>query len=60
MIAKAPGQNPDLMSYLFGNIPIVKQHLSHIIWAMIVIPGLLVLFGAWKARRQAAGAPHLK
>jgi membrane-associated protein len=32
--------------YFFGNLPWVKQHLSQIIWAMIVIPGLLVLFGA--------------
>ncbi len=43
-----------LVGYLFGNIPLVQRHLSHIIWAMIVIPGLLVLFGAWKARRAAA------
>ncbi len=39
--------------YLFGNIPLVKQHLSHIIWAMIFIPGVLVLLGAWRARRAA-------
>jgi membrane-associated protein len=37
--------------YLFGNIPWVKQHLDKIIWAMILIPGLLAIFGAWKARR---------
>ena len=36
---------------LFGNIPLVQQHLSHIIWAMMAVPGALVLFGAWKARR---------
>ncbi len=41
--------------YLFGNIPWVKQHLSHIIWAMIAVPGALVLLGAWKARRSAQG-----
>ncbi len=40
-----------LMGYLFGNVPWVKAHLSHIIWAMIALPGLLVLAGAWKARR---------
>ncbi len=39
--------------YLFGNIPWVKQHLDKIIWAAILLPGLLVLFGAWKARRTA-------
>ena len=41
-----------LAGYLFGNIPLVKQHLSHIIWAMILIPGVLVLFGAWKSGRS--------
>jgi membrane-associated protein len=38
--------------YLFGNIPWVKLHLDKIIWAAIVLPGLLVLLGAWKARRK--------
>jgi membrane-associated protein len=37
--------------YLFGNIPFVKQNLDKIIWAMILLPGLIALFGAWKARR---------
>ncbi len=45
-----------LAGYLFGNLPWVKAHLSHIIWAMILIPGLVVLFGAWKARRQKVSA----
>ena len=40
--------------YLFGNIPWVKEHLDKIIWAAIIIPGLLVIFGAWKAKRKAA------
>jgi membrane-associated protein len=39
--------------YLFGNLPFVQQHLSKIIWALILIPGLIALFGAWKASRQA-------
>jgi membrane-associated protein len=39
--------------YLFGNIPWVKEHLDKIIWGAILLPGLLVLFGAWKARRTA-------
>ena len=43
-----------LAGYLFGNIPWVQTNLSTIIWAMIVIPGLVVLFGAWKTRRAAA------
>ena len=41
-----------LAGYLFGNIPWVKEHLDKIIWAAILLPGLLVLFGAWKARRR--------
>jgi len=42
--------------YVFGNIPWVKENLDKIIWAAIFIPGLLVLFGAWKAKRKAAQA----
>jgi membrane-associated protein len=37
--------------YLFGNIPWVKEHLDKIIWAMILIPGMVAIFGAWKSRR---------
>ena len=40
--------------YFFGNLPFVKVHLDKIIWALIFIPGLIILLGAWKARRQAA------
>ena len=39
--------------YFFGNIPIVKANLEKIIWAMILIPGLLVIYGAWKAGRAS-------
>jgi membrane-associated protein len=45
-----------LAGFLFGNIPLVKQHLSHIIWATILIPGLVVIFGAWRSRRGSAAA----
>lgn len=44
------------IGYFFGNIPFVKTHLDKIIWAMILIPGLIVIFGAWKARRKAGNA----
>ncbi|HEY2976838.1 MAG TPA: VTT domain-containing protein [Burkholderiaceae bacterium] len=37
--------------YLFGNLEWVQKHMSAIIWSMIVLPGLLALFGAWRARR---------
>jgi membrane-associated protein len=40
--------------YFFGSIPWVKENLDKIIWGMILLPGLLVLAGAWKARRNAA------
>lgn len=41
------------VGYFFGNIPFVKMHLDKIIWAMIMIPGLVIVYGAWKARRNA-------
>ena len=41
------------VGYLFGNLPIVQQHLSKVIWALIIVPGLIALFGAWKARQAA-------
>ncbi len=44
------------IGYFFGNIPFVKTHLDKIIWATILVPGVLVVFGAWKARRQAIRA----
>ena len=46
--------------YLFGNIPIVKAHLEKIIWAMILIPGLLVIYGAWKAGRSTEAQNSVK
>jgi membrane-associated protein len=45
--------------YFFGSVPWVKENLEKIIWAMILVPGALVVWGAWKARRksvQAAGS----
>ena len=40
------------VGYFFGNFPFVKAHLDKIIWAMILIPGLVVVYGAWKTRRK--------
>ncbi|MES2887452.1 MAG: DedA family protein [Pseudomonadota bacterium] len=45
-----------LAGYLFGNIPIVQQHLEKIIWALIIVPTLIVVYGGWRARRSAATA----
>ncbi len=39
------------LGYAFGNVPWVQTNLSKIIWAMIVIPGLIVLLGAWRSSR---------
>ena len=43
-----------LAGYLFGNMPWVQANLSKIIWALILVPGLIALFGAWRAGRQPA------
>ncbi|ALV07632.1 DedA family protein [Roseateles depolymerans] len=45
-----------LAGYLFGNIPFVQTHLSKIIWAMILIPGLIAIYGGWKASRKPVQA----
>ena len=46
-----------MAGYLFGDLPWVKANLDKIIWGAILIPGVLVLLGGWRARRkQAAGA----
>ena len=44
-----------LAGYLFGNIPWVKDNLDKIIWALILVPGLIAIIGAVRGRlRQAA------
>ncbi|MBL0730943.1 DedA family protein [Piscinibacter sp. HJYY11] len=45
-----------LAGYVFGNIPWVKENLDKIIWGAILVPGLIVIIGAWKAKRKAAAA----
>jgi membrane-associated protein len=42
------------VGFFFGDLPFVKAHLDKIIWAMIFIPGLLILLGAWRARRASS------
>lgn len=42
--------------YFFGNLPIVRQHLEKIIWGLILVPGLIAIFGAWKAGRAERAA----
>ena len=45
-----------LAGYWFGNLPWVQAHLSKIIWAMIILPGLAALLGGWRARRRPSAA----
>lgn len=40
--------------YLFGNIAWVQANLSKIIWALILVPGLIALYGGWRARHSAS------
>lgn len=40
--------------YFFGSVPWVRANLDKIIWAMILVPGLIVLWGAWKGRGKTA------
>ena len=40
--------------YFFGSIPFVKHNLEKIIWAMILIPGLVIMYGAWRSRGKTA------
>ena len=44
--------------YWFGNLAWVQEHLDKIIWAMIFIPGLIAMAGAWRAGRQGHGATN--
>ncbi|MBA4262720.1 MAG: DedA family protein [Comamonadaceae bacterium] len=37
--------------YFFGNLPWVQANLSSIIWALIIVPGLIAIFGGWRAAR---------
>ena len=40
-----------LAGYFFGNLPFVQTHLSKIIWALVLVPGLIALAGAWRTRQ---------
>lgn len=42
--------------YFFGNLEWVKNHLEAIIWGLILVPGLMAVYGGWKSgRRQHSG-----
>ena len=42
--------------YVFGNLPWVQANLSKIIWALILVPGLIAIYGGWKAGRAERAA----
>ncbi|MDR2335032.1 MAG: DedA family protein [Burkholderiaceae bacterium] len=47
--------------YFFGNLEWVRANLEKIIWGLILVPGLIAIFGAWKAGRAdkaATSASH--
>lgn len=44
--------------YFFGELPWVKQHLEKIIWALILIPGMIAIAGGLRAK-QKAGATNI-
>ena len=35
--------------FFFGNLAWVREHLDKIIWGLILMPGLIAIFGAWRA-----------
>lgn len=45
-----------LIGYVFGNVPWIKHNLDKIIWAMILIPGVLVLLGGVRSRLKRRSA----
>ena len=40
--------------YFFGNLPFVREHLDKIIWGLILVPGLIAIYGAWHAGRKSS------
>jgi membrane-associated protein len=43
--------------YWFGNLEVVRANLEKIIWALILIPGLIAIYGAWRAGRAQRQVP---
>lgn len=46
--------------YWFGNLAWVRENLDKIIWAIVFIPGLIAIFGAWRAGRSQAQTSSLQ
>jgi membrane-associated protein len=45
-----------LAGYFFGNIPWVKANLEKIIWAMLIIPGVITIGGALRSKLRGKSA----
>lgn len=43
--------------YFFGNLPWVQANLSKIIWALVIVPGLIAIFSGWRARAGGGLSP---
>lgn len=39
--------------FLFGNLEVVRKNLQIIIWALILVPGLVAIIGSYRAARAA-------
>lgn len=44
-----------LAGYLLGYIPFIKDNLTKFIWALILVPCVFFMLGAWKSRRSGNG-----
>lgn len=40
--------------YFFGNLEWVQNNLEKIIWALIIVPGLIAIYGAWRSSKSPA------
>jgi membrane-associated protein len=41
---------------LFGNLPVIRDHLELIVWSLVLVPGLMALAGALRSRGPRPGA----
>ncbi|CAK7035718.1 putative membrane protein [Saezia sanguinis] len=45
------------IGYWFGGHEMIQRHFEKVIWALIIIPGLIALIGGWRAGRHKHDAP---
>jgi len=41
-----------MTGYFFGNLPWVQTNFSFIIWALILVPALIAIAGAWRSGKE--------